>query len=56
MRDESVQSGRAAKVFDFLECRVNANVVQLLMLQNFVNDSFPAFIHRYDFMNRSVAG
>jgi hypothetical protein len=55
MRDESVKSGRASRVFDFLECRVTANIVQLLMLQNFVDDSFPASIYAYDFMNRSVA-
>jgi hypothetical protein len=41
--------GPSFRVFDFLECRVPANIVQLLVLQDFVNDSLSAFVYDYDF-------
>jgi hypothetical protein len=54
-RPNKKQVGTRFRVFDFLECRVPANIVQLLVLQDFVNDSLCALVYGYDFMYRSIA-
>jgi hypothetical protein len=48
-RSNKKQVGASFRVFDFLECWVPANIVQLLVLRDLVNDSLSALVYGYDF-------
>jgi hypothetical protein len=51
-RPNKKQAGPSFRARDFLECWMPANIVQLLVLQDFVNDNLSALVYGYDFRQR----